>query len=699
MRSERFVRTIPLLVGLLVLLLSGSFFFVQNAGAIPVDQRGFAAIDFVWVAAITAIAVTGTLILTRNPRHLVGWSLAGFGVGFGIIAGVFTATVILAENNRIWAAATLEAFGTGVISAIFLLIPMALFLFPTGAAPSPRWRPLAWVMIAAAGIGFFGGLVNTGFGGGPSQALFGPGPFKESLGPIADALAGPYVVVFAVSAAAAFISLLVRFRRSEGEERLQLKWVAAAALFFALGLSLESVVSLTAGVDSSAGVTSIWFEVLLAFALTSVPLAMGIAILKYRLYGIDIVISRSLTYGALALFITGVYARVVVGIGTLVGGESNLALSIAAVAIVAVAFEPLRNKLQHWANRLVFGERATPYEVLARTTAQLAGTGGVEDALEQVTQLVVDGTGATDAVLWLKVGGRLQSRAATPSSVLEGLSDVPMPKADLPDLEGDASTPVRHGGEILGALSISMPRGVIVSGLDEKMLNDVAAGTGLLLRNIGLNVELTERAEQLRASRRRLVAAHDAERHRLERDLHDGAQQQVVAVKVKLGLARTLSEREGANDVTAIVATLANDTQDAVDAMRFVAHGIYPPLLETEGLGVALATLGRSFSVPIELATDDLERYPRSLEETIYFCLFEIATSAVDKGATSVTIALVGEPDAVTFTVRHDGSSGNPVSVEDRVEAFGGELSLDDEAGEVVVSGQLPITDVVAVTV
>jgi signal transduction histidine kinase len=231
------------------------------------------------------------------------------------------------------------------------------------------------------------------------------------------------------------------------------------------------------------------------------------------------------------------------------------------------------------------------------------------------------------------------------------------------------------------------------------MLHDIASSAGLLVRNISLNAELAERAEQLRVSRRRLVAAHDAERHRLERDLHDGAQQQVVAVKVKLGVARTLAEREGVPDVESLVSSLAATTQEAVDSMRAVAHGIYPPLLEAEGLEAALSAAIRALPIRVDLDSDEVGRYERSVEESLYFCSVETMTRAVDGGATWARIEMRETSDSVRFTVRHDGEVGDLVSVGDRVEAFGGELSLDVEAGEVVISGQLPMTDVVAVTV
>jgi signal transduction histidine kinase len=362
-------------------------------------------------------------------------------------------------------------------------------------------------------------------------------------------------------------------------------------------------------------------------------------------------------------------------------------LSIAAVAIVAVAFEPMRNRVQHAANRLVFGKRASPYEVLAQATRRLAEAGTPEETLAQVTHLVADGTGAVAAVLWLRVGDHLQPHSATPTEALGGLSPVALAGEEVPELPGEAVIPIFHRQELLGALTITKPRGQSVTGADEKVLADVAAGSGLLLRNIGLNAELEERAEQLRVSRRRLVAAQDAERHRLERDLHDGAQQQVVALKVKLGIARTLAEREGADKVVAIVTDLAATTQEAVDAMRAVAHGIYPPLLEAEGLAAALSAVRRTFPVPIDLKILGLGRYQRPVEESVYFCVVEVITRAVDSGASSIEVSLVGTVGSVEFRVRHDGQLDDFVAVEDRLQALEGRFFVTTEATAIVVAG------------
>jgi signal transduction histidine kinase len=554
-----------------------------------------------------------------------------------------------------------------------------LLLFPDGKPPSRRWRWIGWWSVTAIVVG----AVAAAISGNPWSTV----PIRSSESTVPGVLGSLMTAGFvfgSMSAIASVASLVVRYRRSSGVARSQIRWIALGGAF------LVAFIFVVPNFETEGPATS-GSELIGVVAMSALMASYGIAITKYRLYDIDIVISRTVTYGVLAAFITAVYALLVVGVGSLLGsgGEPNLALSIAAVAVVAIAFEPLRNRVQHAANRLVFGERASPYEVLSNATSRLAAAGSSEETLAQITRLVVEGSGASRAVLWLKIGGHLQPHAATPDTALSSLGPIALSDQQLPPLPGEAVVPVRHRNELLGAITITKPRGQPVTVADEKVLADVAAGSGLLLRNIGLNAELAERAEQLQLSRRRLVAAHDEERHRLERDLHDGAQQQVVALKVKLGIARTLAEREGAGNVADIVSDLATTTQEAVDAMRAVAHGIYPPLLEAEGLEVALTAVRRTFPVPVDIEFEGLGRYERSLEESVYFCIVEIITQAVDGGSSAIMVSLNGSAGSVEFTIRHDGAIGNLVAVEDRVEALGGRLQATSDATGNVVSGTL----------
>jgi len=632
---------------------------------IPSQARNGAVWALAWAALFASLFAAGlgaAVLLSRD-------SFPGIGVeAFAALSPVdFSLPAATALHFRFWT----------VPAALWLPLTLGLLLFPDGRPLTPKWKWVGWWSVSSITVA----SVASAFAQHPRSNLpINSGTYPGVLGALNDTS----FLLASLSALVSVASLVVRYRRSTGAIRNQIRWIASGGAAFAAALMLGPQFDQGGPTSLASGLLGIG-----AFSLLMV--SFGIAIMKYRLYDIDVVISKTVTYGVLAGFITGVYALLVVGIGSLLGGgdEPNLALSIAAVAVVAIAFEPLRSRVQRGANRLVFGKRATPYEVLSKTTTRLADSGSPEETLAQVARLVVDGTGAAEAVLWLKIGDHMQPHSAAPPEALGELAGFPVVDHQLPDIPGEASVPVRHRDELLGALSITKPRGQSVTSADERVLADVAAGSGLLLRNIGLNAELAERAEQLRVSRRRLVAAHDAERHRLERDLHDGAQQQVVALKVKLGIARTLAEREGAIKVAEIVSGLASTTQEAVDAMRAVAHGIYPPLLETEGLETALAAVKRTVPVPVELVVTGLDRHERSVEESVYFAVLGTLSQAVDAGATVVTITLHGSADTLTFSVDTDSAVGDVVAVEDRIAALGGNLTVTSEPTGTTIRGEL----------
>src|SRR5204863_766021 len=221
-----------------------------------------------------------------------------------------------------------------------------------------------------------------------------------------------------------------------------------------------------------------------------IPVAAGIAIMKYRLYDIDVVISRTIVYGSLAAFITLVYVVIVAGISSLGpgflhgGSRPNLGLSILATAVVAVAFQPVRERMQHLANRLVFGRRATPYEALSEFAGRMGGTYASEDVLPRMARVLAEGVGAGRAVVWLKDGAELVAGACWPADA------GPQQRAALRDGEPpaiagtDRVAPVFYQGETLGALTVSKRPGESLTPVEGKLISDLAAQAGLLLRNI-----------------------------------------------------------------------------------------------------------------------------------------------------------------------------------------------------------------------
>ena len=421
-----------------------------------------------------------------------------------------------------------------------------------------------------------------------------------------------------------------------------------------------------------------------------------LAISKYRLYEIDVVVSKSVTYVGLVAAITALYSVVVV-VPLLVVGESDdggpgLVLPIVATGVVALLFEPIRKRMQRWADRLVYGDRASPHQVLSQVTARLSGGSG-SDGIDDLARMVAAGTGADRAVVWMRSGETLLAEGIWPRDGLG--SGMPLMTVGLDVDEFTEMVVVRHEDVDLGALSITKPHNDPVTTADRELLADVAAGAALVLRNMRLNKELEERANEVRESRRRLIAAQDAERHRLERDLHDGAQQQVVALKVKLGIAKTLAQREGADEIATRVIALADETQHAVDALRAVAHGIYPPLLESEGLGPALRAVERTSALPVELVVADLDRYARPAEETAYFCVIETLEKARMSGAASARVDLATRNGDLLIEIDLQGSAVDLdlTAVADRIDAAGGTLTVEDQAdrGRFMISS-LPVT-------
>jgi len=493
--------------------------------------------------------------------------------------------------------------------------------------------------------------------------------------------------------------LVVRFRRSRGQEREQLKWFTYGGVIFVTGI----VVSVATVIGPNNNQTPEWAGTFQSLTSVAVPIAIAVAVLKYRLYDIDVIISRTLVYGSLAAFISAVYVAIVVGVGTVVGssGQPNLVLSIVATAVVAVGFQPVRERLQRIANRLVYGTRATPYEVLSEFSERVADTYGAEDVLPRMARVLAEGTAAERSQVWIRTGNQLRRAAAWPANGSSPRLALPLTGQLLPPIpETDRAVPVRHQGELLGALSVTKRTGESLTPIEEKLLEDLANQAGLVLKNVGLTADLQARLADLRDSRKRLVAAQDEERRRLERNLHDGAQQNLVAIKVKLGLAEMMTDRDPAKALT-LVKELKADADEALETLRDLARGIYPPLLIDKGVGAALEAQARKATVPVDVDAAGVGRFPREVEAAVYFCCLE-ALQNVQKyaGAERTVVELAATEGGLSFGVTDNGAGFEPSTVvrgagltnmADRIEALGGRLDVSSSPGHGTrVSGWVP---------
>lgn len=424
----------------------------------------------------------------------------------------------------------------------------------------------------------------------------------------------------------------------------------------------------------------------------------------YRRCDIDIVISRTLVYGSLVVFITGVYVAIVAGIGSLAGrGERpSVVLSIVATAVAAAGFQPVRERVQHLASRLVYGRRATPYEVLAQFAGRMAGTFATEELLPRMARILAEGTGAARADVWLKDGQSFRDDAAWPPGSPPLPPVRPASGGDVTVPQADRTVPVRYQGEVLGALSLSKRPGESLSPTEARLVSGLAAQAGLVLRNVGLWEQLAGRLDEIRASRQRLVAAQDAERRRIERNIHAGAQQQLVALAIKLTVAESMigTDTEGER---ALLAELRQEAAGAVAELRDLARGIYPPLLASEGLAAALAAQARRSPLPVTLTADGIGRYQQEIEAVAYFCVLEaLQNAAKHSGASYARVRLGAAGDVLEFEVADDGAGFDPATtayrtglqgVADRLSAHGGSLTVRSAPGAgTVIAARIPVT-------
>ena len=669
-------------------------------------------------AALAAAAIVSSLVtgLADDVVHLFFYQTAGFALTLGVVAvaaarrgelniGV-RATTLAATLMALESAGTLTALwiirhNPGLLEALsrfeaapadlplgaalplwlertWLLslggfLTIGLLLFPNGRLPSPRWRPVAVTSVAALAAYTIANIVE---GAPPSTIPFEATDTSTTTGLI-KAVTQPVIGILALLS---LTSLVVRHRRADSVERHQIRWMLFGAGVFVTSFVIVLIAAALGDTDGANITTAVAMPLLIA--------AYGVGIVKYRLYDVDLVINKSVVFGALAVFISGVYVAIVVGVGNLVGDPSNLTLAILATAVVAVLFEPVRSRVQHLANVWVYGERATPYEVLAGMTVSDRTP---EDQLAEGTRLLAEATGAEAVVTWSGVGDSAYACSTWPSGLRSAVDEV-----------WQMAAPIESNGETIGSVTLEKGPGEAPTAQDRKLLAEFAGQASLLLANIQLNERLRTRLHQITDSRKRLVTAQDATRRKLERDLHDGAQQQLVALKVKLGIARTVAAKEEASQVADLISQISEEADRAVDTLRDLARGIYPPLLEAEGLATAIEGQAGRAPIPVTVHASSLGRYGRDIESAVYFCVLEaLANVAKYSGASSAHIRLEEEDGVLSFSIQDDGGGFDPSrptsgtgiqSMSDRLDTIGGKLAVSSSAGRgTTVSGSVKV--------
>ena len=649
------------------------------------------------IVMMVGYVTVGAFVTSRVPGNPIGWLLMATGTGFliGVAASEYARYALYTNPGGLpfaFGAAWLNNWTFLVaIGAVMLIVA----LFPDGSPASPRWRWLPPAIVVDIGLGIVGSWLRAGPIDVSDPGVDPPNPTGvEGLTPVLDVVLAVVGLVGVALGVLAVVSLVLRYRAARGDERQQIRWFAyvgflAIALFL---LTFATSIGLEEG-ESSPLSDALFFGFFSMFGI-GIPAAAAIAILRYRLWDLDVILKKTIVASVLVFLLTIASLLVLVAVGGVVVGplsESPGAALLAGIGVGTLAW-PLLRLSRRIADRVVYGRRASPYEVLTQFSGRMAESYATDDVLPRMASILGAGTGAKTVTIWLVVGNELRP-ATTWSEKADGRGIEPIPSAKLDDLTGDVFV-VRHQGEQLGAITVSMHANDPMNPTKEKLIRDLAGQAGLVLRNVRL-------IEELRASRRRLVAAQDAERRRLERNIHDGAQQQLVALQVKQRLVESTIERDPSKAL-GMMSQLQADTTGALETLRDLARGIYPPLLADQGLGAALESQARKSPVPVSVEAAGVPRYPQDVEAAVYFCALEALNNlAKYADASRATVSLSQSDGTLTFAVSDDGvgfdstrgSNGTGLQgMADRIDAIGGSLEIRSAPGEgTTVLGRVPV--------
>lgn len=604
------------------------------------DSLGAQAGVSVWLAVTVVIA--GVLV-ARVPGNPVGWLLAAVAACISLQSAALGVAAQVEAGRLSAAAAWLSHWVAlpGFASFAFLVV-----VFPTGRLPSQRWRWVVWsltlgVVLLSVAVAFAPGMVG-GVGVGNPYAWDAGAGLLRTL----DRVAG---LLLTAGAAGAVASLVVRFRRSRGDERQQLKWFLLAIVVLVVALAFAAVAS---------GPLNELSFVLAVIALTGVPVAVGVAILEYHLYDIDQVINRALVYGALTVVVAGLYVASVGLITVSFDRSLGLAASLMATVVVAVAFQPLRARLQRVADQLVYGQRNEPAAALSTLARQLHAAPDPRAVPEQIVVTVASALKLPYVAIELDRddGARLVAERGDRPREVERI-------------------PIEWRSEQLGGLIVGGDTRLRAG--DHALLRDVARQAAPALAAI----QLTRALER---SRQQLVVAREEERRRLRGDLHDGLGPQLAGIAMGLDAVSNLIDADP-RAARHAVARVRERSHQALDTVRAVSRGLRPPVLDDLGLidavrehAGALATAAHRVDV---VASGDLTDLPAAVEVAAYHICLESITNAVRHAhATTTRVEVHRDERSVHLEISDDGrgiphgtSPGVGLSsMRDRAEELGG---------------------------
>lgn len=630
------------------------------------------------------------VVYARRPDSLVVRRLMGVcaAVPVGTAAYALLVRPSGIDDGLRWASALgLQAAAIGMSVAIVAL----LAVFPSGAYQRPYER----AAVRAATLSFL--LI-------PASVLADdPLPYPGvdyALSPVRNPLAVAALAPLAplVTAGLEWVTLLLfpaivlallRYRRSDQEERRQMRWPLLALILVGALLAVDTISTAAGWAADRDLIDAAW--TLFMFAP---PVSFAIALFRYRVIDVDVAIRRTLVFGGLWLLIAILYAAVAGAAGIAAGSRLPVEVAVLLTIGATLLFQPLRSRLEALADRWVFGERVTGYDLLIRLGASLRETVGVEELLPRLAATIRQGLG----LRWVRVRLILPGNTGTEPSAVEGEPSGP-PVATIP---------IVHGGVELGSIECGprTDRDGALRPADLELIEGVARQGGLAIRNAHLAAELQarlaeirEQARQLEASRTRLVRAQVAERRRIERDIHDGAQQGIVSLIARARLARAQLESNPAAEATLV--GLQADAERVLGDLRELVGGIHPAVLSDRGLVDAIEERAERLPVPVAVdadATVRRNRYPDEIESAAFFLVSEAVTNALKHASARRLDIRLGEREGwLSVEVRDDGSGFDTTTttgsglrgVADRIEAVRGRFWVDTGVGRGTAVGAL----------
>jgi signal transduction histidine kinase len=624
---------------------------------------------------VTWAAVGSAIIALASPR--VGWLVAAVGLtGTVAITGNAYAAVEPALPARSWVYWASSSLGGLVLPAVALL----LLMFPDGCLLSRRWRAAAATITVAATLLTVGTALSEYSPPGEDDFSFGK-PWLDNPLPVTIGEAHPLWgggiawPMLLASLVVALVAFGLRFRRADADRRRQIKWMIPPFGLVAVGY-LGMVVE---GADRT-----FWLLVPGAFA---VPAAIAVAVLRHRLWDIDLLIRRSVVYSVIWLALGLIYVAIAAVPGLALGDRVPVSVAVGITVLATIAFQPARRHVDRLVGRLLFGERESELQLLARFGATVADTFDVTELAPRVADTVRRGLDLE----WARVGLALDDERVEPAGAAGiGLATPAVPAVVIS---------LAHSGTQLGAIECGPKRDGRLTERDHVLLAGLARQAALGLHNAHLAAELSARldeigrqAAELRASRARLVAAQDIERRRLERDLHDGVQQDIVSLLSRLGVARSQLRRDPA-EAELTLAELQVQTGQVLRDLRQLAQGIHPSVLTDRGILEAIEAKLTQVPVGVELHADPSlrgARFDPDVEAAAYFFVSEgLANAMKHAGARKVSVRLATAERQLLVEVVDDGTGFLPANVSgsgltglrDRIEAVGGGMHVRSSPG------------------